>query len=84
MKIPIPEGFEIPPDTAPGGEFNAVATFKDNGDGTITLIALDDSEVEGKDEDLTETGEEPAKVTPTEPQGMYARAKAMGMQMKGP
>ncbi len=92
MKIPIPQGFEVPPDVASDGTFHAVAEFKDNGDGTLTLISIDDSEVEDKDEATTETGEEagppgggssmPAQPPMRQmPQSPQMRAQAAGYQI---
>lgn len=66
MKIKIPEGYEIPPDAEEGGEFNAVCLFKDNEDGTITLLEIDESPLEKK---------EPKKDKST----VYDRAKQAGI-----
>lgn len=71
MKIKLPEGFEVPPDTEEEGEFTVVATFKDNGDGTITLTEIDGSKVKGDSDDKKK-----------EPDDLYGRAKASGMPMK--
>lgn len=59
LKFSIPEGFEMPPDADVGGEFSAVGTFLDNGDGTLTLMQIDGAAVgemvhdmeEGEDEE---------------------------------
>ena len=45
LKFSIPEGFEMPPDADVGGEFSAVGTFLDNGDGTLTLVQIDGADV---------------------------------------
>lgn len=67
MKFKIPDGFEIPPDAEEGGEFTVVGTFKDNGDGTLTLTAIDGSKLAGEKK---------------EPTTLYGRAKAAGVKMK--
>jgi len=45
MHFPIPDGFEFPPDAEVGGEFTAVGTFRDNQDGTLSLVAIDDAPI---------------------------------------
>jgi hypothetical protein len=57
LKFEIPEGFEMPPDAEVGGEFQAVGTFQDNGDGTLTLIQIDGADV-GEMVHDSEDGEE--------------------------
>jgi hypothetical protein len=49
MKLTIPDGFELPPETEEGGEFTVVATFKDNEDGTITLLEIDGAKIADTD-----------------------------------
>lgn len=59
LKFEIPEGFEMPPDAEVGGEFQAVGTFQDNGDGTLTLIQIDGADIEGMYHDSEEGGKGP-------------------------
>jgi len=78
MKITIPQGFEIPLDADEEGIFQVVATFKDNGDGTINLIEVDGAEIEG-DDDEEEEEVVVAKAAPS----LFQRAQAAGVPMKG-
>lgn len=54
MHFSIPEGFEPPMDAEPGGEFTAVGTFRDNQDGTLTLVAIDDAPIMEAEDDKEE------------------------------
>ena len=56
LTFPLPDGFEMPPDAEVGGQFQAVGTFQDNGDGTLSLVQIDGSDMEYADE---EDGEMP-------------------------
>ena len=58
MNLSLPAGFEPPPDTEIGGEFEAVATFQLNEDGTLSLLKIDGSEVEAPEEEKAEVVEE--------------------------
>ena len=85
MKFAIPDGFEMPPDAEVGGEFEAVGTFQDNGDGTLTLIRVDGSDVsyesdEGDDEEEVEV--EVEEMEEEEPTSMMERARRAGVPMK--
>lgn len=74
MKITLPEGFEVPPETEEEGEFTVLATFKDNGDGTAILLKIDGSKVKGGDDDDDDEKKEPDSA--------FGRAKAAGYEMK--
>lgn len=76
MKFALPEGYEKPMDAEEGGEFDAVVTLVDNGDGTVTV-----TEIEGMA--ITDMGEEvemEVEIEAPEP-GMLERAKGAGVDM---
>lgn len=87
MKFTIPDGFEMPTDAEVGGSFQAVGTFQDNGDGTLSLVQIDGSDIEYADE---EDGEEVEEETETEteeeeyegPGAMMGRARRAGVPMQ--
>lgn len=76
LTFPFPEGFEMSPDMEVGGEFEAVGTFLDNGDGTLTLLKIDGSDIPQEEV----VAEEVAVVAPAEP-GVVSRAQAAGFDM---
>ena len=84
MKFPIPEGFEMPPDAEVGGEFQAVGTFQDNGDGTLTLVQIDGADIEDASTapDAVEIEVETEEVEEEEPAGVYGRARRAGVPMR--
>lgn len=84
MKFKMPEGFEVPPDADEDGEFMVAAKLKDNGDGTITLLEIDGSDVDSADEERHESkdseAEERKEFSPMGMgEGMYARARERGI-----
>jgi hypothetical protein len=84
LKFEIPEGFEMPPDAEVGGEFQAVGTFQDNGDGTLTLIQIDGADVGEMVHDKPEEVEVAVAVETEEPEGgdVYSRGRRAGLPMK--
>lgn len=70
----MPKGFEMSPDMEVGGQFEAVGTFQDNQDGTLTLIAIDGAEIE--DEPMEE---EIAVGVEEMPADFMTRARGAGM-----
>lgn len=76
LTFPFPEGFEMSPDMEVGGEFEAVGTFLDNGDGTLTLLKIDGSDI--PQEMVVE--EVAATEIPLDP-GVMGRAQAAGFNM---
>lgn len=91
LQFEVPEGFEMPPDAEVGGEFQAVGTFQDNGDGTLTLLQIDGADVgemvhdkEGsgaKMEIEIEAGDEEDDME-EERGGVYGRARRAGVPMR--
>jgi hypothetical protein len=87
LKFEIPEGFEMPPDAEVGGEFQAVGTFQDNGDGTLTLVQIDGADVGAMVHDKPEGAEMEIKIEAgeeeeDEDEGMYAKARRRGVPMQ--
>lgn len=87
LKFEIPEGFEMPPDAEVGGEFQAVGTFQDNGDGTLTLVQIDGADVGEMVHDKPEGAEMEIKIEAgekeeDEDEGMYAKARRRGVPMQ--
>ena len=87
LKFEIPEGFEMPPDAEVGGEFQAVGTFQDNGDGTLTLIQIDGADVSAMNDEESEGAEMEIKIEAgeeeeEEDEGMYAKARRRGVPMQ--
>jgi len=87
LKFEIPEGFEMPPDAEVGGEFQAVGTFQDNGDGTLTLIQIDGADVSAMSDEESEGAEMEIKIEAGEEEegedeGMYAKARRRGVPMQ--
>lgn len=90
LRFEVPEGFEMPPDAEVGGEFQAVGTFQDNGDGTLTLLQIDGADVSGMVEDeesgakmeieIEAGGEEDDMEE--EKGGVYGRARRAGVPMR--
>lgn len=90
LQFEVPEGFEMPPDAEVGGEFQAVGTFQDNGDGTLTLLQIDGADVSGmvdgeesgaKMEIEIEAGGEEDDME-EEKGGVYGRARRAGVPMR--
>lgn len=82
----IPEGFEMPPDAEVGGEFQAVGTFQDNGDGTLTLLQIDGSDVEYEHGGMEEGPETEVEIK-MEAEGedakdLFSKARKAGIPMK--
>jgi hypothetical protein len=85
MKFPIPDGFEMPPDADVGGEFQAVGTFQDNGDGTLTLIQIDGADIEGYEMEKEEPEAEveiKVEAEGEEATGLFDKARKAGIPMK--
>ena len=85
MKFPIPDGFEMPPDADVGGEFQAVGTFQDNGDGTLTLIQIDGADIEGYEMEKEEPKAEveiSVEAEGEEAASLFDKAKKAGIPMK--
>lgn len=85
MKFPIPDGFEMPPDAEVGGQFQAVGTFQDNGDGTLTIIQIDGSdiaEMEVEDEGPKAKMEFEMEAEGPGAENLFAKAKKSGIPMK--
>lgn len=91
LQFEVPEGFEMPPDAEVGGEFQAVGTFQDNGDGTLTLLQIDGADVGEmvhdeksgpKMEIEIEAGGEIEEDMEEEKGGVYGRARRAGVPMR--
>lgn len=89
MKFPIPDGFEMPPDAEVGGQFQAVGTFQDNGDGTLTIIQIDGSDIAEMEMEETEDEYGPKAKMEVEmeaegpgAENLFAKAKKAGIPMK--
>lgn len=90
LTFTLPDGFEMPPDAEVGGQFQAVGTFQDNGDGTLTLVQIDGSDIEMMEMGEKEEGEYGPKAkmeVEMEAEGpgaenLFAKAKKAGIPMK--
>jgi hypothetical protein len=50
MKIPLPQGYEVPDNAQPGEPFEVVATLEMEEDGTFELKAIDGMKIEEQEE----------------------------------
>ena len=79
-KFTAPKGWEMPTDSKPGEPFKAVGTFMMGEDGSLTLTEIDDSPIEGYEEEETEEVEVEEETEPGETgiESMMKRAAKMG------
>ena len=50
VTFPLPDGFSVPEGTEPGGEFDAVCTFRMEKDGKVCLTMMGDAKMPGYDD----------------------------------
>lgn len=82
MNIPMPAGFEPPPEAEVGGEFDAVLRVRLEEDGTLTALTLDGAELtESEEVEETETVEE-VEESPMPADGAQNMMKRYGKMMK--
>lgn len=83
LTFTLPDGFEMPPDAEVGGQFQAVGTFQDNGDGTITLTQIDGSDIEMEEGEMHRYGKKGKDSEDGEGYGPKAKME-VEMEAEGP